>query len=41
MSKEYLLNTGNSDQERLDVLAEIYDKGSQDFLLHQLPKGYC
>lgn len=38
MSKEYLLNTGNSDQERLDVLAEIYDKGSQDFLLHQLPK---
>lgn len=38
MSKEYLLHTGNSDQERLDVLAEIYDKGSQDFLLNQLPK---
>lgn len=38
MSLEYLPNIGNADLERLSILAEAYEEGSQNFLLKHLPK---
>ncbi|UYZ84929.1 class I SAM-dependent methyltransferase [Entomomonas sp. E2T0] len=39
MSLEYLPNIGGADQERLSILAEVYDEGSQNFLSKNLPKN--
>jgi len=36
-SQSYLLRVGDADRERLEVLASIYDPGSQDFLQRHLP----
>lgn len=40
MEKGYILKQGNEDQSRLNVLSEIYDKSSQEFVINNIePKS--